>query len=614
MSTNSWRVRVNFDNRSGRVLPSADAIGATVLKAPRGTTKPIYFSPGQTKRILELIGRPSPQYPGILEAIQYNNSYPLYISAPSLNGTHGGVLVTTEGVLPLVGGVSDGDLNFSEFPASQLLGTGDGLTESFNESAEWDDYYIPLSMKLYLNGEEIAGHFIEENTTTGVEEISNNLGSGTYTPSTGALEFTFTDAPDTGDLIEFKYAVDVSNLVYFTLLSKSPSEDHVAAEVNFDTDSSTFEINVWSIDHRGRYNEIDGSPFVVSLDEDAQDGFGQPLFIEQVFENNDYVIPVVNTALMDSTVSYPPTGNERVDFEGGNRGDEIGGEELVEGWEFFKQARRYTTDIFFDTSADPLVAAEFNTLRNNFQKYSSYIIPLPNVDVTGAFTAFQSLSLSNRGIAAYWNWGEVLNPYRPGNILSPLTGRIAVKHADIRINAFGGMAPAWIDENGMGGQLGGGIVRMIHDPDESQLRALDEARINPVVFDPSFGVMIMSRRTTIAELSDFSFIDYSGLIDYAVRNIVTQVLPFQLVKLNDTVHRRIVKDKAEAILSPMTVPPVNVLREFHVRCDETNNTDEVLSREEFVLTISVKVQPKSRTIVFNFVNTAQGANVEEETA
>ena len=37
-------------------------------------------------------------------------------------------------------------------------------------------------------------------------------------------------------------------------------------------------------------------------------------------------------------------------------------------------------------------------------------------------------------------------------------------------------------------------------PSEDMLKKLDEARINPIIYDPSYGAMIVSRRTSVAEL------------------------------------------------------------------------------------------------------------------
>ena len=59
-----------------------------------------------------------------------------------------------------------------------------------------------------------------------------------------------------------------------------------------------------------------------------------------------------------------------------------------------------------------------------------------------------------------------VTPYsKKGNVVHIPMGEIAKKHADSITLSFGGLAVAWIDENGVGGQLTSGrFVRSIYDP------------------------------------------------------------------------------------------------------------------------------------------------------
>jgi hypothetical protein len=230
-----------------------------------------------------------------------------------------------------------------------------------------------------------------------------------------------------------------------------------------------------------------------------------------------------------------------------------------------------------------------------------------------ATTIETALGVQDRGFGYFWGWFEMNNLYsRKGNVVWIPMGEVAKNHADSMVNAFGGLSVAWINENGVGGQLTSGrFIRSLYDPSEANLQLMDEARINPIVYDPSYGAMIVSRRTSLAELSDYSFSDYSMIADYILKNITSQVLPYQIVKLNDTIHRNIVRTKTESILQPMTVAPLNVIDSYYVKCDSENNNDEVRAREEFRLDVSVKVTPKSRTLVFTFINTPQTSSVEE---
>jgi hypothetical protein len=72
-------------------LPQPGVItGYTVLRAPKGTTKPQFIQQGDTTSILNLFGAPSSKYPAIQEALDFNAGYGLWISAPP--GTHSGLV------------------------------------------------------------------------------------------------------------------------------------------------------------------------------------------------------------------------------------------------------------------------------------------------------------------------------------------------------------------------------------------------------------------------------------------------------------------------------------------------------------------------------------------
>jgi hypothetical protein len=72
--------------------------------------------------------------------------------------------------------------------------------------------------------------------------------------------------------------------------------------------------------------------------------------------------------------------------------------------------------------------------------------------------------------------------------------------------------------------------------------------------------MVASRRTTDSSETDYSYEDYSMIIDYCVERIVNEVLPYQLIKFNDDSHRAVVRTKAELILKPLLTAPNNVIR------------------------------------------------------
>lgn len=77
--------------------------GYMICRAPKGTTEATYFEYGNEKAIDAMIGLGSANWPDIKEAVAFNNSYGLYISAPPGNCEdypvyYGGCYLTTKGL------------------------------------------------------------------------------------------------------------------------------------------------------------------------------------------------------------------------------------------------------------------------------------------------------------------------------------------------------------------------------------------------------------------------------------------------------------------------------------------------------------------------------------
>ena len=397
---------------------------------------------------------------------------------------------------------------------------------------------------------------------------------------------------------------------YFILLAKSPSDTiFVGVELTYNSNTEFFTLTTHKSNDGGEtWTEV--SEDLVSLDPEAKDGFGRNVYIEEVINRNDFLQVIVNP---DATVGSFVDTTEIVALDGGSR-TTADATMISAGWDYFKQVNTRKADIFFDTTKFPEVVAKFEELRDGYQVYSSYILPLPmGEDWSDAIDTKAGFSVDNRGLAFYWNHGLVRDTFSGRRFWTPLTGRVAVKYAQME-TVFNGKAPSWIDENDHGGQLGGGIIKMEFDPSEDVLRSLDSAGINPIVFSQNYGVMIVSQRTAKSPtvLSDDSWIGHSRLFDYILYNIVTFVLPFQITKLNDALHRSIARSNASTILNPIVAE--GLLSEALAVCDTSNNTPDVLAQRQFVLSVFVRVTPFSERIQLNFIKVGQNITIEELTA
>ena len=607
----SWRITTQESAAPFALARPSQTTGAMVLRAKKGNAKPIRFERGDSAGILNYAGYPSAMYPDVQEALDYISDSALWLSCPSdpTEALYGGALVTKTGSVPLSVGVADLDtFDFAEVSIKEEVAEGTGTDLNFVKVLDGD--YSNNSLSQIIVGDTT----IDVTVTDAEPEVITGAGitAGTLTRATGSLDITFDVEPDSGDKIYAVYTTDYSNDAYYLLTSASPHISDEQIKVSYDTFNEVFKINYFIKNHRGVANLVED--YEGSLDPEKFDANGNNVFIENAFEDDRFLNITLNPSLPTYDTFTDDASN--VNFVGGKRATTFSATDYAEGWEFFKQARKYDTRIFMDVTKDPAIPAIFDTLRKSFQPYRRYLIPLPDLeDWDDSTTTKQGYSIDNRGLCFYANHLQRRENFTRTKFWSPLIGEVGKAHAKIIRGAFGGLAPSWLNENGLGGQLTpSNALEMRYDYSEDQLRSLDGAGINPIVFHPEYGVIITSQKTgqNPLVLTDFSFIAHSGTADYIIENVINQALPQQITKLNDSTHRAIVKGKADAIVSPLENVNGNVIvSEFVNKCDAENNNAEVLARRDFILTTAVKFTPTSETITYNFRSAEQGTSVEE---
>jgi hypothetical protein len=603
----SWRIIVNLINRSSSVKSApASGIGATVIPAKRGKGLPVKIQKGQTSRILQLYGNDSCH---VLEAIAYNDKYPLWICAPHSNGIQSALMLTDEGLenVPIL----SENVNFSNLLIQHIAAKARAGIASYSTILPHCDKFAEGTPVWVMVGSE--PHPLALARKDDVSDITSDIGEGTLNHTTGAVEFVFNEAPAPGGAIGFRYNLNVSEIAYAIFGMAFPCEDFLALSIK-KSDISQQQLSLsLAEDRNGVYTPVSGFPVEMSLQPGYQNGAGKLIFAEQLLKDNDLIFAKANGAKPFDPSVWDAGSDAYTGFEGGSRGDPVTDTEINAGWQQFRSTRLYPADIYFDITGEQSAKTAMIALRSGPIPYKRFLAP-----VAGGFpTAAEALQISNipsnRGLSVFWNGAYIQNPFAPtGDLLSTLMGEVAAKFADALVYSYGGRAVSWGDENNVGGQLTGGrIVSMLHDASQDELKEMDRKRINPIVQQELFGPMIASRRTTDTSESDYSYTDYSAIVDYCVGRLVNEVLPYQTTKFNDDVHRADVATRAELIIKPLTVSPNNVIREYAAKCDGENNDDEVMARQEFVLTVGIKVTPKSEIVILNFINAGQTMRVEE---
>ena len=153
-----------------------------------------------------------------------------------------------------------------------------------------------------------------------------------------------------------------------------------------------------------------------------------------------------------------------------------------------------------------------------------------------------------------------------------------------------------------------GITKLAHNPSQSSRDDLYRARVNPVVTFPGQGTVLFGDKTGLTTTSAFDRINVRRLFIVLEKAIATAAKA-QLFEYNDAFTRAQFRSAVEPFLRD--VKNRRGLTDYSVICDETNNTDSVIDRNEFVCSIFIKPAKSINFITLNFVATRSGVQFEE---
>ena len=152
------------------------------------------------------------------------------------------------------------------------------------------------------------------------------------------------------------------------------------------------------------------------------------------------------------------------------------------------------------------------------------------------------------------------------------------------------------------------VVKLPFSPKKSERDTLYKKGVNPVVTFPGQGTVLFGDKTLLAKPSAFDRINVRRLFIVLEKAIAT-ASKFQLFEFNDAFTRAQFRNLVEPFLRD--VQGRRGITDFKVVCDETNNTGEVIDRNEFVADIFIKPARAINFIQLNFIATRTGISFEE---
>ena len=152
------------------------------------------------------------------------------------------------------------------------------------------------------------------------------------------------------------------------------------------------------------------------------------------------------------------------------------------------------------------------------------------------------------------------------------------------------------------------VVKLAFNPDQGDRDLLYRNDINPVVTFKNQGNVLFGDKTLLGKPSAFSRINVRRLF-IVLEKAISTAAKFTLFELNDEFTRAQFVAMVEPFLR--TVQGRRGITDFRVVCDESNNTAEVIDRNEFVGDIYIKPARSINFIRLNFVAVRTGVAFEE---
>ena len=314
------------------------------------------------------------------------------------------------------------------------------------------------------------------------------------------------------------------------------------------------------------------------------------------------------TALVNGKKYENLISNVTVTLANGVSGDVVTDGNLISAFALFSNSETYDVSLIATGAVSTTVLNTVITLAENRKDCVVFGSPLITdvVNATSQSTrviATRSNLTSSSYAVMDSGWKYQYDRYNDVYRWVPLNGDIAGISARTDF-----VADPWFSPAGFSRGQVRNVVKLAYSPDKTDRDNLYKSGINPVVSFPGQGTVLFGDKTLLSKPSAFDRINVRRLFIILEKSIASAAR-FQLFEFNDEFTRAQFVNLVEPFLRD--VKGRRGITDYKVVCDETNNTGEVIDRNEFVADIFVKPARSINFIQLNFVATRTGISFEE---
>ena len=393
------------------------------------------------------------------------------------------------------------------------------------------------------------------------------------------------------------------------------------------------EIHIIVVDEEGKFTGTSGTVLekwaYVSKAADAKDDSGNALYYKNVIANKSKYIRWMSHPTSNGIATYSNTsstwGNNAsgtsftrlasaVTLSLGN-GTAAGADgtivaaNTITGYNLFSSSESTDISLIITGPGANTISTSLISLAETRKDVIVFFSPAKSdvVDNAGneaAACVTQAASIGNSSYAFLdCNWKYQYDKYNDVYRWVPLNGDIAGLCAKTDIEKDPWFSPGGLNR----GQIRN-VVKLAWNPTKTERDTLYVKGVNPVVTFQGEGTVLFGDKTLLSKPSAFDRINVRRLF-IVLEKSIARAARFSMFEFNDQFTRA----QFIALVEPYLrdVQGRRGITDYRVVCDDTNNTGEVIDRNEFVGDIYIKPARSINFIQLNFVAVRTGVSFEE---
>lgn len=228
-----------------------------------------------------------------------------------------------------------------------------------------------------------------------------------------------------------------------------------------------------------------------------------------------------------------------------------------------------------------------------------YVVDPVAYGLTSGDAITQASSRDNSYAAMYWPWCQILDPGTGKNVWVPASTMIIGVYAYNDRVGEPWFAPAGINRGGLGT-----VIRVEQKLNQSTRDSLYLGKINPIATFPGQGIVVYGQKTLQTKPSALDRVSVRRLL-IELKSYISQVANTLVFEQNTIATRNIFLSQTNPYLS--SVQQRQGLYAFKVIMDETNNTADVIDRNQLIGAIYIQPTKTAEFIYLDFNITPTGA-------